>query len=136
MLYIANAIFAIIVGLGNGWIAKQLEFNKVTNKRLNNIFKGQWHTFFMLPLRLFVPIAFAYFDGNLIGGAVAGLVIQFVSYDSLIDVARGKFGWKYVATCEGKWDFADCFWLKLQEWHINHLVVKFLISALAIYLTI
>jgi len=131
---IFNLVFAVVVGLGNGWIAKQLEFNRITNKRLNAIFKSQWHNYFMLPLRIFFPIVIAYLYGDLTRYSLLGLAIQLVTYDSLVDLARGRLSWKFVGTCEGAWDFGDCFWLKLAGWHINHLVVKLLVLIIVIFL--
>ena len=139
---IFNFIFGAFLALANGWIAKNLEQTTVNDQRLNAIFKSQWHNYGMLPLRVLVPLMFAYlYAGEIIfslhslfvTASVVGLCIQFITYDSIIDMTRRKFTFRYVATCEGTWDF-DCFWLKLQEWHINHLVVKVLICAGLIYL--
>lgn len=136
-----NFLFAVFIGLANGWIAKNLEQTTVNDARLNTIFKSQWHNYGMLPLRVLVPLMFAWLcsseviialHSQFVSLSVIGLCIQFISYDSIIDMTRRKFTFRYIATCEGSWDF-DCFWLKLQEWHINHLVVKSIIVAVVIY---
>lgn len=133
---LCNLVFALIIGLGNGWIAKQLEFTQVTDARLSDIFKAQWHNHMMLPLRMLYPLTIGFFSGDFISVSVIGLSIQFLTYDSLIDIARGRFSFRYVGTCEGKWDFVDCFWLWLQARGVNHLIIKILVVALIIYLMV
>ena len=132
-IIIANFIFVAVLGMTNGWISKQLQFMSVKkgadSKRLEKLFKGQWHNLGMLPLRILVPIGFAYMLDRNIYYSFLGLGINLFFYDSIIDWTRfAKFSLKFIGTCETWGDF-DCVWIKLRDRGLNHLVVKAIVLA-------
>lgn len=129
---VTSIIFCLSFTALHGNIAKQLEEMFTKDKRLANIFKGQWHTAGLI-VRLSV-IALLTVVNWRIGLSYA--LFSFTFYDALLNAWRGLSFYHFTGTCEhwGNGFDTDCVWVWIQKHlHLQPVVLKALISLIIGY---
>lgn len=138
-------VFYVPFASAHGKLSQNLaQVREYKNKRLANIYKGEWHTLFLLA-RIALHLGLIYFvtdfkftwDNLYI--ALASVLLGVVSYSPILDWARGLNPLKINATCEsweGSFDW-DCttIWIR-DRLKINTKIASIIIAVIVIVLMI
>jgi len=133
-------VFYVPFASAHGKLSQNLaQVREYKNKRLANIYKGEWHTLFLLA-RIALHLGLIYFvtdfkftwDNLYI--ALASVLLGVVSYSPILDWARGLNPFTINATCEqweGSFDW-DCITI----WIRDHLKINTKILWLVLYVVL
>lgn len=139
-IIICTLVFYFPFAAAHGKVAQNLaQVKEYKDKRLANIYKGEWHNLFLLA-RIVFHLSLIYYSTEFtltwdsLYVSLASVLLGIVIYSPILDLSRGLPPFRINATCE-KWD-GGFDWDCITIWVRDHLKINTKILWMVLYVVL